>query len=171
MNTDTRSLWTVLIVLLAGVFAVEPVSAESGFGAAGAEADTSRTLEEMLNYAIDDEFAARAEYEMIMEEYGEIRPFSNIIRSEETHIALLEPLFVQYGYELPSDSSASHVLLPESLQNAFEIGIEAEIANIAMYVSFLAGELPDDVRVVFERLKAGSENHLIAFENGLQRYQ
>ena len=40
-----------------------------------------------------------------------------------------------------------------------------------MYVSFLAGELPDDVRVVFERLKAGSENHLIAFENGLQRIQ
>ena len=54
MNTYTRSLWTVLIVLLVGAFAVEPVFAESGFGAAGAQADTSRTLEEMLNYAIDD---------------------------------------------------------------------------------------------------------------------
>jgi len=171
MNTYTKSMWTGIIILLTGVFAVEPVYAESGFGAAGAQEDTSRTLEEMLNYAIDDEFAARAEYEMIMEEYGEIRPFSNIMRAEEIHIALLEPLFAQYGYELPADSSASHVVLPESLQNAFEIGIEAEIANIAMYVSFLAVELPDDVRVVFERLKAGSENHLIAFENGLHRIQ
>ena len=171
MNIEKRSLTTVLIVLLVGTFAVQTVFAESGFGAAGAEADTCRTLEEMLNYAIDDEFAARAEYEMIMEEYGEIRPFSNIMRAEEIHIALLEPLFIQYGYELPADSSASHVLLPESLKNAFEIGIEAEIANIAMYVSFLAGDLPDDVRDVFERLKAGSENHLLAFENGLELNQ
>ncbi len=171
MNTDKRSLLIVSIVLIVGTIAVEPVLAQSGFGAAGAAADTSRTLEEMLNYAIDDEYAARAEYEMIMEEYGEIRPFSNIMRAEETHISLLEPLFLQYGYDLPADSSASHVVIPESLKNAFEIGIEAEIANIAMYECFLAGELPDDVRDIFERLKAGSENHLLAFENGLQRYQ
>ena len=41
-----------------------------------------------------------------------------------------------------------------------EIGVEAEIENIAMYESFLKRELPDDVREVYKRLKATSQNHL-----------
>ncbi len=108
---------------------------------------------------------------MIIAEYGELRPFSNIIRAEENHISQLIPLFHQFGFEVPEDASNSFVVVPESLKNAFEIGIEAEIVNIAMYESFLEGDLPDDVRDVFEHLKAGSENHQRAFENGLRRYQ
>lgn len=171
MNSRKAPIVVVLNMLIAGCFFVLPAMAESGFGAAGAEADSSRTLEEMLNYAIEDEFAARAEYEMIIAEYGEIRPFTNIIRAEESHIAQLIPLFHQFGFEVPEDASGSFVVVPESLKNAFEIGIEAEIVNIAMYESFLEGDLPDDVRDVFEYLKAGSENHQRAFENGLLRYQ
>lgn len=171
MNNNRKSLPILFIMLVAGVFTVSPTFAESDFGAAGAQADTSRTLEEMLNYAIDDEFAARAEYEMIIDEFGEQRPFTNIMRAEEAHIAMLEPLFGEYGFEIPEDDSASHLVLPESLVRAFEIGVEAEIANIAMYESFLVGDLPDDVRDAFEHLKAGSENHLRAFENGLQRHR
>jgi len=36
-----------------------------------------------------------------------------------------------------------------------------------MYESFLEGGLPDEVRDVFEHLKAVSENHQQAFENGV----
>ncbi|MEN8208704.1 MAG: DUF2202 domain-containing protein [Candidatus Fermentibacteria bacterium] len=167
---NRKSLQRALMVLVFGAVTVVPVFAGSGFGATGAEADSSLTLEDMLNYAIEDEFAARAEYEMIIDEFGEIRPFTNIMRAEEAHIAMLEPLFEEYGFEIPEDNSASHIVLPESLESAFEIGVEAEMVNIAMYDSFLAGELPDDVRDVFEHLKTGSEHHLRAFENGLQRY-
>ncbi len=36
-----------------------------------------------------------------------------------------------------------------------------------MYESFLEDDLPDEVRDVSEHLKAGSENHQRAFENGV----
>jgi hypothetical protein len=144
--------------------AEDPASDES-FGSAGAAADDDLPLEEMLTYAIQDEYLARAEYEAIMEEYGSIAPFSNIIRAEESHISQLVPLFESNGLAVPADDAADYVILPASLDEAYQAGIDAEIANIAMYELFLAQELPDDVRAVFENLMAGSQSHLSAFEN------
>jgi len=143
----------------------------AGYGARGALRTEELSLEQMLNYAIQDEYLARTEYEGIMAEYGEMRPFSNIIRSEERHIEWLVELFDAYDLVLTPDDSESHVVIPDDLQTAFEIGVQAEIDNIAMYERFLTRELPADVRDVFERLKAASENHLRAFENNLERYQ
>ncbi len=138
------------------------------FGAAGALSRTSVNLEEMLVYALQDEYLARAEYELILDEWGIQRPFANIIRSEERHIAALIPLFSRYGVDLPEDTAAQHVILPSSREEAFEIGIHAEVENIAMYAMFLEqNDLPRDVRNVFEGLLRGSENHLRAFEQGL----
>ena len=54
--------------------------------------------------------------------------------------------------------------MPATLNEANQIGVDAEINNIAMYEKFLEQELPDDVRTVFEKLKDASENHLAAFE-------
>lgn len=139
------------------------------YGAASASTDTSYTLEEMLTFAIEDEYIARAEYELIMDEFGVQRPFSNIMKSEETHISLLTPPFEAYGIDMPADPSSHVIALPDTLAETFAVGVEAEINNIAMYEKFLATELPDDVRDVFERLKATSENHLKAFENGASR--
>lgn len=139
---------------------------EADYGAAGASVDGSFTLEEMLSYALEDEYLARAEYEKIMEAYGTIRPFSNIMKAEETHIDLLLPLFEAYGVVLPEDASGEHVAIPESLGAAFETGVQAEIDNIAMYDKFLGEDLPEDVRAVFEALKRASESHLSAFERG-----
>ncbi len=98
-------------------------------------------------------------------------PFSNIIRAEVTHISLLLPLFETYGYIAPADTASEHVVMPKDLKTAFEIGVQAEIDNITMYESFLDRDIPDDVRDVFERLKAASENHLRAFQNGLRFLQ
>ncbi len=144
-----------------------PIAAQD-FGAAGALARDAMSMEEMLVYALQDEYLARAEYELILEEWGIQRPFSNIIRSEERHIASLLPLFDRYGVEPPEDTAAEHVIMPASRQEAFEIGVHAEIENIAMYAAFLeTNDLPRDVRNVFEALLRGSENHLRAFEQGL----
>ena len=144
-----------------------PLSAQD-FGAAGALARDTMSVEEMLVYALQDEYLARAEYELILEEWGIQRPFANIIRSEERHIAALLPLFNRYGVAVPEDTAAEHVIMPASRREAFEIGIHAEKENIAMYAAFLeANELPRDVENVFRALLRGSENHLRAFEQGL----
>jgi len=143
---------------------------DNRFGASGALQDAGYTLEEMLEYALQDEFLARAEYSAIIDAWSVDRPFSNIMRSEEQHIAALTPLFEQHGIEMPEDTAGQHIVMPDSLTQAFSIGVEAEIKNIAMYEAFLSqNNLPDDVRWVFEALMRGSENHLRAFEQGLER--
>ena len=106
----------------------------------------------------------------IIQEYGPVRPFINIVKAEETHIGYLIPLFEKYGYNVPEDSANDHVVIPQDIKTSLEIGVNAEIENIAMYESFLEKDLPEDVRVVFEKLQEASENHLRAFNNGLRRY-
>ena len=139
----------------------------SGYGSAGATADTNLSLADMLTYAIQDEYAARAEYELILDDYGTLRPFSNILRAEETHIDALLPLFTEYGIAAPADAGADHAALPDSLTSAYQTGVNAEVTNIAMYDLFFEQNLPSDVRAVFESLMHASENHLRAFQNRL----
>ena len=139
----------------------------SGYGSAGATADSNLSLADMLTYAIQDEYAARAEYELILDDYGTVRPFSNILRAEETHIDALLPLFTEYGITAPSDTGADHAALPDSLTSAYQTGVNAEVTNIAMYELFLEQNLPADVRAVFKSLMHASENHLRAFQNRL----
>ena len=139
-------------------------AANGGIGAVGASADTKYSLEEMLVYAIEDEYLAQAEYDVIMDTYGTKKPFSNIIKAEATHISLLEPLFEEYDVKVPVKDWESLVAVPESLDAAYEIGVEAEEKNIAMYESFLKENLPDNVREVFEDLMNASKKHLAAFQ-------
>ena len=139
----------------------------TGYGSAGALDDTSLTLADMLTYAMQDEYLARAEYDLITANFGSVRPFTNIMRAEETHISALLPLFDAYGVTAPADESASHAVSVATLTNAYQAGVTAEVNNIAMYETFLDQNLPDNVRTVFESLMRASENHLRAFQNRL----
>ena len=167
---DKKKIWiiilTMMISLLIGTMIV---FAADNYGAIGAKQTEDYTLEEMLTYAIQDEYLARAEYELIMSEYGEQRPFSNIIKAEEYHIELLKPLFEKYNVSIPKDNSSEYIVLPEDIQAALQTGVKAEVDNIEMYEKFLLEDIPSDVAEVFEELKRGSENHLKAFERGLER--
>lgn len=159
------------ILLLFGIFILSyNVYATELYGAKGAEQANELTLEQMLVFAIQDEYLAHAEYEYIINKYGSTRPFSNIIKAEETHIDMLKPLLEKYGFKVPEDTGKDHILIPKDLKNAFETGVQAEIDNIAMYEKFLSQKLPDDVKSVFQSLKNASENHLRAFRNGLSKY-
>ena len=150
---------TVLVVALSLAAALVSFADTADFGAKGAEGKTALSVEQMLTYAIQDEYLARAEYELIIEEYGSNRPFTNIMAAEQRHIEWVTELFDDYGYRLPKD-----------LKSSFETGVQAEIDNIGMYESFLQEDLPEDVRDLFERLQQASENHLRAFRNNLNRY-
>lgn len=139
----------------------------SGYGSAGALEDENMTLADMLTYAIQDEYLARAEYELIISEYSNVRPFTNIMRAEETHIDALLPLFDAYGIAAPKDEGADCAVSVASLTAAYQAGVSAEVNNIAMYELFLDETLPDNVKTVFESLMRASENHLRAFQNQL----
>ena len=136
------------------------------YGAIGAMAGQDWTIEEMLKYAIEDEYLARQEYAMIMDAYGEQKPFSNIIKAEETHIAMLKDIYAEYDYDMPEDLAAQYAILPDSVDEALALGVMAEENNIAMYEMFLEKDLPDDIKDVFTELRDASVNHLAAFKKG-----
>lgn len=173
MRSSTRSFRS--IVLAAGILL--PLGLLAGavpWGASGARQDSSPTLEAMMQYAIQDEYSARAEYEAILGVFGQIRPFSNILRSEESHILWLKEAYTSRHLALPSDASAQHVRVPPTLKEALAIGVQAEIDNIAMYDRFLATDLlqkPENasLKLVFTRLRNASKNHLAAFRRRLAR--
>lgn len=144
--------------------------AEDAFGSAAVVEGTAYTLEEMLTYALQDEYAAEAEYIAIQEAFGVDNPFANIMRAEVTHQNELLPLFEAYGIAVPENTAADHVVIPATLQETYEIGVEAEIKNIAMYETFLAQDgLPEDVAAVFTSLMNASKNHLEAFTRNAEK--
>lgn len=155
---------TLIAVVVLAIAATMTLGALAEFGSGAVTETQDYTTEEMLTYAIQDEYMALAEYRAIIAEYGESNPFSNLIEAEEYHITLLEDLFEAYGYAVPVDDAADRVTLPGSLAEAYEVGAEAETNNIKMYETFLAQDVPADVAAVFSALKDASGNHLTAFE-------
>ena len=164
-----RKIFATLTALV--LLAAMPVIAlAEDFGSAGVTQGETYTLEQMLTYAMQDEYMAQAEYAAIIAEYGDNTPFANIINAEKTHIDLLAPLFATYGLTLPENTATAKVTLPASLQEAYTTGVAAENANIAMYDAFLTqSDLPQDVRDVFEALKNASDNHLAAFTQNAEK--
>ena len=142
---------------------VSNIENQDTYGAKASKEDSDLELIEMLIYAIQDEYLANKEYELIMNKYGTQRPFSNIKKAEERHISMLKEVLFKNGIDIPKDDSSEYVKLPNSIDEAYRLGVEAEIENIAMYERFLQQELTVDARRAFEALKNASENHLRAF--------
>jgi hypothetical protein len=97
------------------------------FGAEAAKADSNLTLQDMLTYAIQDEYLARARYSLVIEKFGEQRPFSNIFSAEETHISHLTPLFKKYNVALPADNSKDYTKVPTSIKKALKQGSKEKL--------------------------------------------
>ncbi len=167
MKKVIRGIAAVLAVI--GIMSMGSVAlATTSSGSKGVLADTKYSLEDMLVYAIEDEYMADAEYDAIMEKYGVQPPFSNIARSEENQIYQLEQLLKKYKVTLPNKDWSSLVTLPDSLEDCYKAGITTEENNIAMYEKFLKEDLPKDVKIVFENLAETSKRHLYAYENALE---
>ena len=140
-----------------------------GYGAKGALADEDLSILDMLTYAVQDEYLAHGEYAAIVEKFGDVNPYNNIMSAEETHLAFLQEVYATYDLEFPEDASADHIVVPDTLLEAAETGVQAEIDNIAMYELFLSYDLPDNVSEVFTALRDGSESHLLAFQKQVDR--
>ncbi len=151
--TLTLVLTTTLMLLAGGAVAEEtpPLSPRS---------------EEALLLALDDERHAQALYQAVMQEHGEIRPFSNIIRGEQRHESFLLELMETYGVDVPTDPWAERTIeVPETIREACVQAIAAEKANIKLYDGLLEDIVEADVRDTFNHLRnASAEHHLPAFE-------
>lgn len=128
-------------------------------------------LEQALVEAIHDEYKACATYRRIIQQFGPIRPFVNIIESERRHIMALIPLFKRYDIPIPEDDWETRVTVPASVQEACEEGVRGEIENAEMYRRLLSQTRNYfDVQTVFLNLQRASQfNHLSAFRRCAER--
>lgn len=143
---------------------------KAGYGAVGALSDSEMTVEDMLVYAIQDEYLAHREYTIVLKKFGDQNPFNTIVLSEEQHIAELIAIFEKYGFAIQADESAEHVIVPTTVKEGLENCSDGEVDNIAMYNKFLELEIPEDVRMVFTSLRNASERHLKSFQQNLEKY-
>lgn len=127
---------------------------------------TDAELAALMTVAIQDEYHAEAVYLKVLEEHGDVLPFFNIVVAEVRHSTSIGGLFANRGWSVPaSEWMSDNVPGFTTLAQACAAGVEAELANIALYDELLERDLPTDVRRVFENVRAASLNaHLPAFE-------
>lgn len=130
--------------------------------APGLSSEAASALEPLLL----DEYHAEAVYTRVITDLGPVQPFVNIREAEGRHAASLEAVYARYGLRLPDNPfSAETVDGFASVAAACAAGVEAEIANAALYDTALEIDLPADVRqVVTSNRSASLDSHLPAFE-------
>jgi len=122
-----------------------------------------------LNEALDDEYRAWATYDQVIRDFGEASPFSHIREAEARHIEALLTLFARYRLPVPENPWPGKVARYASRQAACQAGVEAEIANGALYERMLNATRRPDIIRVFHALQAASRRHLVAFRRCAQR--
>lgn len=129
-------------------------------------------LNQVLRISLYDEYHAYETYKKTIETFGEIQPFTNIIKAEQNHINVLLVLCSKYGVETPINNWSDKIELPNTPAECCEVGVVAELDNIKMYDDLLqyVAQYPD-IQDVFYQLQAASyNNHLVAFRNCVQKY-
>lgn len=124
-------------------------------------------LEEILLEAIQDEYHAEAVYQGVLNDFGQVYPFANILTAEVRHSTAIGRLYENRGWAVPASAwNADNAPHFAGVPEACAVGADAEIANVAVYDDLLAsGELPADVVQVFTSNRSASlERHLPAFE-------
>jgi hypothetical protein len=118
-----------------------------------------------LTEAINEEYGALNTYQAVLSQFGNVTPFSRIARSEQQHVNALAQLFTKYGLPVPSNPGLVPAPAFASLTDACQTGVDAEIADAALYDTLRPSVDNADILQVFANLQAASlNNHLPAFE-------
>jgi hypothetical protein len=120
----------------------------------------------LITAGIVDEWHAYAVYAAVIDQFGAVRPFSNIQRAEAQHAGAWATIFERYDLPLPAQPVLEE--LPEfaSLAAACAVAAEAEIANMALYDKMMTtlADYPDMLQVATALRAASADKHLPAFE-------
>lgn len=118
-----------------------------------------------LQRAILEEYRALNLYQAIIEQFGNVLPFSRIVRSEKQHVTALLRQAEKYGVDAPANPGLTSPVTFSTLTEAYQAGIEAEKADAALYDELKSVTNHSDLLAVYTRLQYISLNvHLPAFE-------
>jgi len=152
------------VAAIAGALALTGCAGVSRAASASADADA-------LRQALDDEYRAEAIYASVIDSFGDVRPFVNIVEAERRHAdhakADMNRLGITYDQINPYLSTFA---APSSVLVACKQGVSAEIENIALYDRLIPTIKDAGVRATLTRLQwASRERHLPAFKRCVAR--
>jgi hypothetical protein len=130
------------------------------------DAEPTAEIVDAMTAGILDEYHALAVYEAVIDQFGAVRPFTNIVRAEQKHIDAWAAMFERY--DIPGPAAPTPMAAPEfeSVAAACALGAAAEVANFDLYDEM--GEVfagyPDLQQVATVLRDASEYNHLPAFE-------
>lgn len=145
--------------------------------------DISEEEKADLQFMREEEKLAHDVYITLYERWG-IQIFSNIAQSELTHTEAVRDLLVKYGITDPvttnvvgdftnPDLKNLYLELTEagkaSLTEALRVGALIEDLDIKDLDEAMARTDNADIKLVYQNLKRGSENHIRAFTKQLER--
>lgn len=130
----------------------------------------------------EEEKLARDVYAALGHRFG-LPVFKNLALSERSHMDLLAALLSRYDITVPADRGAGQFqdaekaaayerLVEEGLRGEAEaasVGVRIERDDIQSIHELVQSNPNEDLRYVLDRLLAGSENHLAAFERRIRR--
>ena len=143
---------------------------------------TADATVEQLEYLIEEEKLAHDVYSKMFELWGS-KVFGNILKSEESHQSQVLTVMATRDIADPR-SSEEGVFKNAELQklydeliakgsksavDAYEVGVAIEVLDIDDLTKMLATAKDADVIAMMENLRRGSENHLRAFNNQLNK--
>ncbi len=170
---------TTLIVLAAFALVLGAAfSQTAGPGRAAAAPAATAPLSDEAEAALlealtgpEGEYAAYAVYTAVIERYGAVEPYVSIRDAEAAHIAALQRQLDLYGVDYPKTNPyLGKVEAPDDLVAFAQAGVDAEVANVAMYDRLLAAvaDYPNLVQVFTNLQNASQTKHLPAFELAVQ---
>lgn len=130
-----------------------------------------------LQYLVEEEKLARDVYAYLAANVTS-QKFSNIVKSEQTHMDNIAALLKKYNYFNPTTTRAPGVFRDVELQKlyndliaqgsvsvaaAMQVGVAIEELDIADLKKMMANPAPADVKLAWDLLLKGSINHLAAF--------
>ncbi|MBN1536985.1 MAG: hypothetical protein JW908_09660 [Anaerolineales bacterium] len=120
---------------------------------------------EALKEAILEEYGALNLYQAVIDQFGNIRPFTQILKSEQQHVNALLRQADKYGVEAPANPGLASPITFTTVDEACQAGVDAEKADAALYDELKPVVTHSDLLSVFTRLQNASLNsHLPAFE-------
>ncbi len=120
---------------------------------------------EGLQAAIVEEYMAYNTYAEIIEEYGQVTPFSRIVNAEQKHASALIRLADYYSVEVPENEGITFDLAYTNLTEACQVGVEIETIDGADLQKLISEtENPNLIKVYTNLMNASLEKHLVAFE-------
>jgi hypothetical protein len=126
--------------------------------------------QQALADALDDEYKSHETYQQVIRDFGEVRPFINIVQAEARHISALLGLFAKYALPPPVNRWAGKAPRFAGVHEACVAGVQGEIDNVAIYDRLLRATQRSDLLDAFHALRSASQDrHLPAFQRCAQR--